>query len=114
YLPLAAEPAIHSPMWLTSEERVELGADVSFLGAGYRNRQLLFPSLLGHEWTFKLWGNEWNVSGALQAVLQRKGARIDTPTSVKIFNATSVNLNVHSYTGEGFDPEGDGVNPRTY
>jgi spore maturation protein CgeB len=33
---------------------------------------------------------------------------------VKIFNSTAVNINVHSYTGEGFDPEGDGVNPRTF
>ncbi len=81
---------------------------------GYWNRRQLLPSLLGHDWSFKLWGNEWENPGALGAVLQRGGARIDTPTSVKIFNATSVNLNVHSYTGEGFDPEGDGVNPRTF
>ncbi|MEJ2230159.1 MAG: glycosyltransferase [Nitrospirales bacterium] len=33
---------------------------------------------------------------------------------MKIFNGTSVNINLHSYTGEGFDPEGDGVNPRTF
>ncbi|MCA9456553.1 MAG: glycosyltransferase family 1 protein, partial [Nitrospira sp.] len=25
-----------------------------------------------------------------------------------------VNINLHSYTGDGFDPEGDGVNPRTF
>ena len=114
YLPLAADPAIHQAMTLTPEERHEFGADVSFLGAGYWNRRQLLPSLVGHEWIFKLWGNEWDNSGALEAVLQRGGARIDTPTSVKIFNATSVNINLHSYTGEGFDPEGDGVNPRTF
>jgi spore maturation protein CgeB len=114
YLPLAADPAIHQPMILTPEERHEFGADVSFLGAGYWNRRQLLPSLVGHEWTFKLWGNEWEHPGALEAVLQRGGARIDTATSVKIFNATSVNINLHSYTGEGFDPEGDGVNPRTF
>jgi spore maturation protein CgeB len=114
YLPLAAAPAVHQPMTLTPEERQEFGADVSFLGAGYWNRRQLLPSLVGHEWTFKLWGNEWDNPGTLEAVLQRAGARIDTSTSVKIFNATSVNINVHSYTGEGFDPEGDGVNPRTF
>jgi spore maturation protein CgeB len=114
YLPLAADPAIHHPMTLTPEERHEFGADVSFLGAGYWNRRHLLPSLVGHEWTFKLWGNEWDNPGALEAVLQRGGARIDTPTSAKIFNATSVNINLHSYAGEGFDPEGDGVNPRTF
>ena len=114
YLPLAAEPAVHKPMTLTPDEQHEFGADVSFLGAGYWNRRQILPSLLGHGWTFKLWGNEWENPGALKACLQRGGTRIDTPTSVKIFNATAVNINVHSYTGEGFDPEGDGVNPRTF
>ena len=114
YLPLAADPTIHKPTALTSEERRELGADVSFLGAGYRNRRELLPGLLGHEWNFKLWGNEWEQAGKLEAVLQRNGARIDTATSVKIFNSTSVNVNLHSYTGHGFDPDGDSVNPRTF
>ncbi len=114
YLPLAADPEIHQPLTLTREEQEELGADVSFLGAGYWNRRKLLPELLGRSWSFKLWGNEWENSGPLEQVLQRGGARIDTQTSVKIFNATSINMNLHSYTKEGFDPEGDGVNPRTF
>ncbi len=114
YLPLAADPAIHQSVDLTPEEQQELGSDVSFLGAGYRNRREILPILLGNEWTFKLWGNEWDRAGSLATVLQRNGARIDTPTSVKIFNATSVNVNLHSYTGIGLDPNGDSVNPRTF
>ena len=114
YLPLAADPAIHQPIDLTPHEQQELGADVSFLGAGYHNRRELLPFLLGKEWTFKLWGNEWDGAERLAPVLQRNGSRIDTSTSVKIFNATSVNVNLHSYTGVGFDPDGDSVNPRTF
>ena len=114
YLPLAADPTIHQSLNLSELERVELEADVSFLGAGYRNRREMLPALLGGEWTFKLWGNEWDNCGPLTKVLQRNGARIDTPTSVKIFNGTKVNVNLHSYTGEGFDPDGDSVNPRTF
>jgi len=114
YLPLAADPTIHQSVKLTEQERAELEADVSFLGAGYRNRREMLPALLGHEWTFKLWGNEWDNAGTLGKVLQRNGARIDTSTSVKIFNGTKVNVNLHSYTGEGFDPDGDSVNPRTF
>ena len=114
YLPLAADPSIHRPLTLSREEHKEFGADVSFLGAGYWNRRNLLPELLGHPWSFKLWGNEWGNSGPLEGVLQRGGARIDTETSVKIFNASSINMNLHSYTKEGFDPEGDGVNPRTF
>lgn len=114
YLPLAADPTIHQSVDLTPEEQQELGADVSFLGAGYRNRREILPALLGQEWIFKLWGNEWDRAGVLKTVLQRNGARIDTSTSVKIFNATSVNVNLHSYTSGGFDPDGDSVNPRTF
>ncbi|MGD9849843.1 MAG: glycosyltransferase [Nitrospirales bacterium] len=114
YLPLAADPTIHKPLILSQEEKLELGADVSFLGAGYKNRRRLLPGLVGQEWTFKLWGNEWNDPGLLSDVLQRGGARIDSETAVKIFNATAVNVNLHSFIGEGLDPEGDGVNPRTF
>ena len=114
YLPLAADPSIHHPVALSAKEREELGADVSFLGAGYLNRRRLLPSLVGQEWSFKLWGNEWEEPGLLSSVLQRGGARIDSATAVKIFNATAVNVNLHSFAGEGLDPHGDGVNPRTF
>ncbi len=114
YLPLAADPTIHQPLELTPEDQEELGSDVSFLGAGYRNRREILPALLGQEWSFKLWGNEWSNAGTLTKVLQRDGARIDTPTSVKIFNGTKVNINLHSYTSHGFDPDGDALNPRTF
>ncbi len=114
YLPLAADPTVHQPIALTSEEHREFGADVSFLGAGYRNRREMLPLLVNQGWMFKLWGNEWEDAGPLEPVLQRQGARIDTPTSVKIFNGTTVNINLHSYTGSGFDPDGDSVNPRTF
>ena len=114
YLPLAADPNIHRPIEVSAQEARELGADVSFIGAGYPNRRALFPQLMRSEWSFKLWGNDWQDPGQLAAVLQRNGARIDTDTSVKIFNATTVNVNLHSYAGMGLDPEGDFVNPRTF
>lgn len=114
YLPMAAEPSVHRPMALTSEERSTLGADVSFVGAGYANRRELLPRLDTKEWTFKLWGNEWDGIPSLTNVLQRGGARIDTDTCVKVFNGTKLNINLHSWTGEGLDPDGDFVNPRTF
>lgn len=114
YLPLAADPSIHRPLALSRAEREEFGADVSFVGAGYENRRILFSRLLDQPWKFKIWGNEWEHADALRSVIQRDGARIDTETCVKIFNATSVNLNIHSYREHGFDPDGDCVNPRTF
>ena len=114
YLPMAADPVTHCPVTLSEEDRRTYGADVSFVGAGYANRRSLFPALLRQPWSFKLWGNEWEGAEDLRSVLQLKGARIDTTTCMKIFNATTINLNLHSTSGEGLDPQADFVNPRTF
>ncbi len=114
YLPMAADPAVHHPVTLTTDEQQEYGADVSFVGAGYDNRRSLLPRWLSQEWTFKLWGNEWDGATDLSSVLQRSGARIDTDACVKVFNGTAVNLNLHSSSGAGLDPHPDFVNPRTF
>ncbi len=114
YLPMAADPSVHRPLELTQAEREEYGSDVSFVGAGYANRREIFPRLLTHEWGFKIWGNEWDGATELTPVLQRNGARIDTDTCRKVFNASAVNLNLHSWAGSGLDPDGDFVNPRTF
>ena len=102
------------PLALSDEERRTFGADLSFVGAGYANRRQLFPALLRQPWSFKLWGNEWDGAGDLRSVLQLDGARIDTATCMKVFNATAINLNLHSTTGAGLDPQADFVNPRTF
>lgn len=114
YLPMAADPDVHRPVTLTEAEQQEYGADVSFVGAGYANRRHLLPQWLSDEWTFKLWGNEWEGATDLSGVLQRNGARIDTETCVKVFNATAVNVNVHSSSDTGLDAHPDFVNPRTF
>lgn len=113
YLPLAADPSVHRPMTLTPAERAELGAPVGFVGAGYRNRRLAFRPLL--EQGLRIWGTEWGGAGIVEAAVQRGGARIGTDDAVRIFNATTVNLNLHSSTYvDGVDPRGDFVNPRTF
>lgn len=114
YLPMAADPELHCPMTLSEEDRHTFGSDVSFVGAGYANRRRLFPALLRQPWSFKLWGNEWDGADDLRSVLQLNGARIDTATCMKVFNATAINLNLHSTTGAGLDPQADFVNPRTF
>lgn len=114
YLPMAADPEVHRPLSLSEDDRRLFGADLSFVGAGYANRRRLFPALLRHPWSFKLWGNEWEGAEDLRSVIQLNGARIDTATCMKVFNATTINLNLHSTTGEGLDPQADFVNPRTF
>ncbi|MGH7233253.1 MAG: CgeB family protein [Nitrospiraceae bacterium] len=114
YLPMAADPSVHRPVHLSPEEEGEFDADVSFVGAGYANRRTLLPRLLDQPWSFKIWGNEWEGASALSGAIQRQGQRIDTDTCVKVFNASRINLNLHSFSGDGLDPEGDFVNPRTF
>ena len=114
YLPMAADPTVHRPLDVTEADRQRYGADVSFVGAGYANRRQLLPSLIGHPWSFKIWGNEWDGAGDVSPALQLNGARIDTETCMKVFNATKINLNLHSTTGLGLDPQADFVNPRTF
>ncbi len=113
YLPLAADPAEHRPLALTAAERAEYASPVSFVGAGYRNRRIAFRALLDQG--LRIWGTEWRGAGPVEAVVQRQGARVSTADSVRIFNASDVNLNLHSSTWvDGVDPLGDFVNPRTF
>lgn len=114
YLPCAADPAVHAPCVLGDVDRRELGSAVSFVGAGYHNRRVTFRRLLGMD--FKIWGSEWEgASGVWSTVVQRGAARLSTEDCVRVFNATTVNLNLHSSTYvDGVDPIGDFVNPRTF
>jgi spore maturation protein CgeB len=113
YLPCAADPAVHRPLALTEDERRTFGAAVSFVGAGYRNRRLAFRSLL--DLGLRVWGSDWENPGLLATALQRDGARVSSEDAVRIFNATDVNVNLHSSTYvDGVDPRGDFVNPRTF
>jgi spore maturation protein CgeB len=113
YLPLAADPSFHRPLELSGVERRKFGSDVSFMGAGYPNRRRAFKRLTGYD--FKIWGTEWEGEPALEPHLQMSGARVSAEDCVKIFNASKVNLNLHS----SIDPNrpvahGDFINPRTF
>ena len=86
---------------------------MGFVGAGYRNRRIVFRTVL--DLGLKIWGTEWGGAGQVETAVQRAGARIPTEDCVRIFNATDVNLNLHSSTYvDGVDPRGDFVNPRTF
>ncbi len=113
YLPLAADPEFHLPLDLGPVERRKYGSDVSFLGAGYANRRLAFR-LLAHL-DFAIWGSDWDGDDVLAQRVRRGGERIAPEEAVKIFNATAVNLNLHSSV-RASPPvaPGDFVNPRTF
>lgn len=113
YLPTCAAADVHRPLSLTPGERAEFGSPLSFVGAGYFNRQVFFKGLT--DYPFRIWGSDWPLISPLTPYIQRHGARIDTETCVRIFNASAVNLNLHSSTTcDGVAPDGDFVNPRTF
>jgi spore maturation protein CgeB len=113
YLPMAADPAIHRPLILTDEEKARWGSPLSFVGAGYYNRQQVFASFA--ELPMKIWGTEWPDCKPFTELVQEKGRRLTPGEYIKIFNSTDININLHSSTERGdVDPGGDFVNPRTF
>jgi spore maturation protein CgeB len=113
YLPLAASPDIHKRIEMPDAERDYYGSDISFVGAGYYNRRHLFKGLLDYD--FKIWGTDWDMNSPLARCVQRAAERVDTDETVKIFNASKININLHSSTyHNGINPFGDFVNPRTF
>lgn len=113
YLPLAAQPDFHKPVDLSPVERRKFGSELSFMGAGYPNRRKAFRELVNAD--FKIWGTEWEGDHVLEPLVQLKGARVTPEECVKIFNATKINLNLHSsIQADELVTFGDFVNPRTF
>ncbi len=113
YLPLAADPSVHHPLSLSPLERRKYGSELSFVGAGYPNRRLAFRQLINYD--LRIWGNDWDGEYLLTPFLQRNGQRIDTDEVVRIFNASTININLHSSVRPGtLIAGGDFVNPRTF
>jgi len=113
YLPLAAQPDFHKPMDLTPVEQRKFGSTISFMGAGYPNRRVAFRELINRD--FKIWGSDWDGDHVLEPLIQLKGARVTPEECVKIFNATTINLNLHSSVqADELVTFGDFINPRTF
>lgn len=112
-LPLAADLEAYRPLELSPEERRRFGAALAFVGAGYYNRRRFFQGLT--DFDFKIWGSEWDLNSPLGPCIQNRAARVSEEDSVKIFNASRINLNLHSSpVHAGINPEGDYLNPRVF
>jgi spore maturation protein CgeB len=111
YLPMACAPDVHRRIEIDAETRAKYGSAVSFAGAPYLNRRHILAAVA--DLGLRVWGDGWQ-----QTVLAPYAAdttRFDIETMVRIFNATAVNLNVHSADHvAGLDPMPDYVNPRTF
>ena len=58
WLPLACDPVLHPKLICTESEKIELGADITFIG-GWRPERAAILELLGN-FNLKIWGPEWN------------------------------------------------------
>jgi spore maturation protein CgeB len=113
YLPVACDPSVHRPLTLSFEEEKRYGSSLSFVGAGYYNRQQTFAALSNYD--FKIWGTEWPEGSPFNRLVQDNARRLTPEEYVKIFNASAINLNLHSSTEKDcVDPSGDFINPRVF
>lgn len=113
YIPTACDPFIHRPQVLSEEEKKRWGSPISFVGAGYHNRQQMFAALA--DMPFKIWGTEWPTCRPFDRMVQEEGRRLTPEEYIKIFNSTDININLHSSAErDGVDPFGDFLNPRTF
>lgn len=113
FLPLAADPEIYRPLSLSAADVQRYGASLSFVGAGYPNRREFFQGLM--DFDFKIWGSDWDNPGPLTPLIQNGGARVSEEEAVRIFNASKINLNLHSSPWyPGVDPQGEYLNPRVF
>jgi len=109
YLPTCADPATCFPeVWTEGAP-----PQVSFVGAGYYNRERVFLQLLDQP--LRIWGSDWRPGSPLARRIEMGGRRTTPEENRRIFSSSSINLNLHSSSyHEGVHPEGDFVNPRTF
>lgn len=118
YLPAAADETVFAP----GPPDPHYAAQISMMGAGYPNRRKIMANLAkalksaeGPRKKLTIFGSGWdNAPSILTPRLFEGGRRVTTKECAAIYRSSDVNLNIHSGTGEGLDPEGAFVNPRTF
>ncbi len=109
YLPVCADTSFYKPVDWSLADSAPI---ISFVGAGYHNRERSFLRLL--DLPFKVWGSDWRRQSPVYGLLQNEGHRTEVELNRQIFSNSRINLNLHSSSyHDGVDPFGDFVNPRT-
>jgi spore maturation protein CgeB len=112
-LHMAFDPSITRPVELADAQRERYGTPLSFLGAGYHNRIQFLPALI--DLGLRIYGTEWPETPPYESAMPEPNVRQSPEASNLIFNATRVNLNLHSSPWcDGVNPVGDYLNPRTF
>lgn len=110
YLPMCADTEFLVP---TAWPGPGPAPELSFVGAGYHNRERAFLRLM--DMPLRIWGSDWRPQSPLWPRVEQEGERTTAEQNREIFSASRINLNLHSSTyHEGVNPFGDFVNPRTF
>ncbi|MDR2406324.1 MAG: glycosyltransferase [Deltaproteobacteria bacterium] len=119
YLPPAADPDFFRPQTTPEGFRSQL----SFMGAGYPNRRVIFSKLIEDYWKksqkktqdFKIYGSGWSLEDPLIGPhLFQGGRRVSTLETASIYSGSLISLNIHSGPGPSYNPDSYFVNPRTF
>jgi spore maturation protein CgeB len=112
-LQLGFDPSVHRPVELTAEQRRRYACDLSFVGAGYHNRRQFLPGLT--DLGLRMYGTSWPAAPPFPEMSPEWNAWQSSEASNRIFNASRINLNLHSSPWvEGVNPVGDYLNPRSF
>ncbi len=99
WLPFAADPGLHVPVILTSEDRVRYERLVSFVGSYYPNRQEILESLV--EFRPGIWGPHWDKVDAHSLLFPFIEARpVDFSEWIKIYTAARIVIVIHYQDGQ--------------
>jgi spore maturation protein CgeB len=112
-LRMAFDPMVHHFVSLAPDQLARYAYDLSFVGAAYHNRVQFLPALvpLG----LRIYGTGWPPTPPFDRCMPEPGARQSPEASNLIFNASAINLNLHSSPWvDGVNPAGDYLNPRTF
>lgn len=113
FLPMAAPCNFSDYASLDNSDASFFTSDVSFMGAAFVNRVQFFNQLKPQN--FKLWGTGWYQFDQFKNFCPLKDQRISIAQSVKIYQNTKININLHSsMENDILNPYGDFINPRTF
>jgi spore maturation protein CgeB len=112
-LSMGFDPAIHRSLATEDRARERYASPVSFVGAAYHNRVRFLPGLA--DLGLRIWGTGWPETSPFREAMSEPNVRQTPQASNAIFNATHINLNLHSSPWcDGVNPVGDYLNPRTF
>ena len=116
YLPHGCNPKIHRRLSLSETEQRIYGSDLSFLGEAGPDRAEAFGHLKDYD--IKIWGGGWNKfldkRWGIEDKIMGGKRRVDVTAVTKIFNASSLNLNLHAAGNIRNNFQGDFANARTF